>query len=254
MPSPSSSSHRHLHNHVLCKPMAVSLLAYHNGSDYHISKQRLMVSIFELFRYASVHHFSSKVHLQRPIAGSQVPFCPVDKKVLDLWSPVEPNTFTVRAQNYLRVKKKEHSPNYAEYYLFGVDVFLSQRKMDHIARFLELPVVGLFLENFHPFLFTPPRVYRQVASLVGPSSMVTSSYDSSWLFYHLCFIRAGDEGDQSQIHLLRMLQILREFSTNEVLSLYIIDDIWEFMDAMNGSEDYNQAEDYEDYVEARDDV
>ncbi|GJY95739.1 hypothetical protein Tco_0512100 [Tanacetum coccineum] len=126
--------------------MAVSLLAYHNGSDYHISKQRLMCNekLAEFEKndacavmdppnmYASVHHFSSKVHLQRPIAGSQVPFCPVDKKVLDLWSPVEPNTFTVRAQNYLRVKKKEHSPNYAEYYLFGVDVFLSQRKMDHM--------------------------------------------------------------------------------------------------------------------------
>nr|GEV42488.1 actin-related protein 7 [Tanacetum cinerariifolium] len=32
------------------KPMAVSFLAYHNGSDYHILKQRLMVSNFELFR------------------------------------------------------------------------------------------------------------------------------------------------------------------------------------------------------------
>lgn len=86
--------------------------------------------------------FSSKVHLQRPIAGSQVPFCPVDKKVLDSWSPVEPKTFRVRAENYLRDKKKEHAPNYAAYYPFGVDVFLSQRKIDHIARFVELPVVG----------------------------------------------------------------------------------------------------------------
>lgn len=46
---------------------------------------------------------------------------------------------------------------------------------------------------------------------------------------------AGDEGDSSQIHLLRMLQILREFSTDQVLSLYVIDDIWEFMDAMKVS-------------------
>nr|GEU88038.1 sister-chromatid cohesion protein 3 [Tanacetum cinerariifolium] len=44
----------------------------------------------------------------------------------------------------------------------------------------------------------------------------------------------GDEDDRSRIHLLRMLQILREFSTDQVLSLYLIDDIWEFMDAMQG--------------------
>ncbi|XP_024994556.1 uncharacterized protein LOC112527928 isoform X2 [Cynara cardunculus var. scolymus] len=86
--------------------------------------------------------FSSKMHLQRPIAGSQVPFCPVEKTVLDSWSHVEPKTFRVRGVNYLRDKKKEHAPNYAAYYPFGVDVFLSQRKIDHIARFVELPVVG----------------------------------------------------------------------------------------------------------------
>ncbi|KAI7732684.1 hypothetical protein M8C21_013072 [Ambrosia artemisiifolia] len=85
---------------------------------------------------------SSKMQLQRPIAGSQVPFCPVDKTVLDSWSHVEPKTFRVRAENYMRDKKKEHAPNYAAYYPFGVDVFLSQRKIDHIARFVELPVVS----------------------------------------------------------------------------------------------------------------
>nr|KAJ0215060.1 hypothetical protein LSAT_V11C300121300 [Lactuca sativa] len=85
--------------------------------------------------------FSSKIHLQRPKAGSQVPFCPLDKKVLDSWSNVEPKTFRVRGENYLRDKKKEHAPNYAAYYPFGVDVFLSQTKIDHIARFVELPVL-----------------------------------------------------------------------------------------------------------------
>lgn len=44
--------------------------------------------------------------------------------------------------NVCRDKKKEHAPNYAAYYPFGVDVFLSQRKIDHIARFVELPVGG----------------------------------------------------------------------------------------------------------------
>lgn len=46
--------------------------------------------------------------------------------------------------NYLfvRDKRKEHAPNYAAYYPFGVDVFLSQRKISHVARFVELPVIS----------------------------------------------------------------------------------------------------------------
>ncbi|XP_052174039.1 uncharacterized protein LOC127789241 isoform X2 [Diospyros lotus] len=85
---------------------------------------------------------SSKMLLQRPIAGSQVPFCPVEKKMLDSWSNVEPGTFKVRAENYLRDKKKELALNYAAYCPFGVDVYLSPRKVDHIARFVELPVIN----------------------------------------------------------------------------------------------------------------
>lgn len=38
-----------------------------------------------------------------------------------------------------RDKRKELASNFAAYYPFGVDVFLSQRKIDHIARFVELP-------------------------------------------------------------------------------------------------------------------
>ncbi|XP_042496805.1 uncharacterized protein LOC122075728 [Macadamia integrifolia] len=85
---------------------------------------------------------SSKMLLQRPIAGSQVPFCSVEQKLLDSWSHVDPCTFKVRGENYLRDKKKELAPNYAAYYPFGVDVFLSPRKVDHIARFVELPTVN----------------------------------------------------------------------------------------------------------------
>ncbi|XP_057484874.1 uncharacterized protein LOC130771280 [Actinidia eriantha] len=86
--------------------------------------------------------FFSKMLLQRPIAGSQVPFCPIEKKVLDSWSPIEACTFKVRGDNYFRDKKKDFAPNYAAYYPFGVDVFLSPRKIDHIARFIELPVIN----------------------------------------------------------------------------------------------------------------
>lgn len=41
-----------------------------------------------------------------------------------------------------RDKKKVFTPNPAAFYPFGVDVFLSPRKIDHIARFVELPVIN----------------------------------------------------------------------------------------------------------------
>ncbi|KAK6160097.1 hypothetical protein DH2020_003478 [Rehmannia glutinosa] len=85
---------------------------------------------------------SSKALLQRPIAGSQVPFCPLGKRMSDSWSDIEPGTFKVRGVNYFRDKRKELAPNCAAYNPFGLDVFLSQRKIEHIARFVELPVIN----------------------------------------------------------------------------------------------------------------
>ncbi|KAL6135700.1 hypothetical protein ACLB2K_067926 [Fragaria x ananassa] len=86
---------------------------------------------------------SPRAVVRRPIAGSTIPYCPMGKRMADCWSPLEPNTFKVRGKNYLRDKKKELAPNCAAYYPFGVDIFLSQRKIDHIARFVELPVVNV---------------------------------------------------------------------------------------------------------------
>lgn len=42
----------------------------------------------------------------------------------------------------------------------------------------------------------------------------------------------GDDSSSSEVHLGRMLQILREFSTDPILSTYVIDDVWEYMKAM----------------------
>lgn len=86
--------------------------------------------------------FSTKMQLQRPVAGTQVPFCPLEKKMLDCWSIIEPSSFRVRSKTYFREKKKEFAQNYAAYNPFGVDVFLSQRKVNHIAQYVELPVVN----------------------------------------------------------------------------------------------------------------
>ncbi|GAB4832185.1 hypothetical protein Ancab_006202 [Ancistrocladus abbreviatus] len=85
---------------------------------------------------------SPRAPLQRPVAGSQVPYCPTEKKMADCWSHIDPSTFKVRGQNYLRDKKKDFAPNRAAFYPFGADVFLSQRKINHIARFVELPAIN----------------------------------------------------------------------------------------------------------------
>lgn len=42
----------------------------------------------------------------------------------------------------------------------------------------------------------------------------------------------GKDCDSSEVHLGRMLQILREFSADPILSIYVIDDVWEYMKAM----------------------
>ncbi|PKA57408.1 hypothetical protein AXF42_Ash013596 [Apostasia shenzhenica] len=93
--------------------------------------------------HAAASAFFTRPFLERPIAGSQVLFCPLDKKMLDCWSQIDPNTFRVRGKNYFRDKKKEFAPTCAAYYPFGVDVFLSQQKINHVCRFVDLPYVNL---------------------------------------------------------------------------------------------------------------
>lgn len=85
---------------------------------------------------------SPKAFTRKPIAGSQIPCSPLQIKLSNSWSSIDSNTFKVRGKKYFRDKKKEFAPNYAAFYPFGVDVFLSPWKIDHIARFVELPTVG----------------------------------------------------------------------------------------------------------------
>ncbi|CAI9092778.1 OLC1v1028109C3 [Oldenlandia corymbosa var. corymbosa] len=91
---------------------------------------------------SSANLLSSKALLQRPLAGAQVPFCPLEKKVSDSWSHIEPSSFKVRGANYPRDKKKDFASNCAAYYPFGVDVFLSPQKINHVARYVELPAIN----------------------------------------------------------------------------------------------------------------
>nr|GMD18240.1 Protein ENHANCED DISEASE RESISTANCE like [Ipomoea batatas] len=132
------------HNCLPCLASAVAPIEKRRSVESSPPSARKKAALKLSFKWKEGHPpstlLSSKSLLRRPIAGSQVPFCPLEKKMPDSWSHIEAGTFRVRGENYFRDKKKDFAPNCAAYYPFGVDVFLSQRKIDHIARLVELPI------------------------------------------------------------------------------------------------------------------
>lgn len=86
--------------------------------------------------------FVSNIMVERPVAGTQVPFCCTDKLTEGTWSIVTPSTFRLRGSSYLRDKIKIFASEYAMYEPFGVDLFLSPKKISHIARYVDLPQSG----------------------------------------------------------------------------------------------------------------
>ncbi|KAF5726789.1 hypothetical protein HS088_TW22G00471 [Tripterygium wilfordii] len=146
--------------------------------------------------------FSSKELLQNPVAGMQVPFCPREKKILDSWSFIEPGSFKVRGVTYLRDKKKELAPNHAAYNPFGVDVFLSPRKIDHIARFVSLPA-------FNSSGKLPPILVVNVQIPLYPATIFLNETDgegmSIVLYFKLSDTYAKDLPSHFQEHIRRLI-------------------------------------------------
>ncbi|GMJ09154.1 sister-chromatid cohesion protein 3, SISTER-CHROMATID COHESION PROTEIN 3 [Hibiscus trionum] len=68
----------------------------------------------------------------------------------------------------------------------------------------------------------PPEIRHAIGELVY-DHLIAQKFNSS---------QSGSKGNESEVHLGRMLQILREFSTDPILSMYVIDDVWEYMKAM----------------------
>jgi hypothetical protein len=118
--------------------------------------------------------------LERPLAGSQVPFCPLEKEILDSWSSIDPSSFRVRGNTYLRDKRKEHASNYAAYNPFGVDIFLSQKKINHVARFVKLPVASSSGE-------LPPILVVNVQIPLYPAAFFQSETDGEGINFVLYF-------------------------------------------------------------------
>ncbi|XP_062083326.1 sister-chromatid cohesion protein 3-like [Humulus lupulus] len=68
----------------------------------------------------------------------------------------------------------------------------------------------------------PPEIRHAIGALVY-DHLIAPKFNSS---------QSGEGSNSSEVHLGRMLQILREFSTDQILSNYVIDDVWEYMKAM----------------------
>ncbi|KAJ0113315.1 hypothetical protein Patl1_01119 [Pistacia atlantica] len=71
----------------------------------------------------------------------------------------------------------------------------------------------------------PPEIRRAIGELVF-DHLIAQKFNSSQSG------SKGKESESSEVHLGRMLQILREFSADPILSVYVIDDVWEYMKAM----------------------
>ncbi|KAF7818257.1 sister-chromatid cohesion protein 3 [Senna tora] len=68
----------------------------------------------------------------------------------------------------------------------------------------------------------PPEIRHAIGALVY-DHLIAQKFNSS---------QSGESGSSSEVHIKRMLRILEEFPQDPILSIYVIDDVWEYMKAI----------------------
>lgn len=115
--------------------------------DPSLTSQRRKLSVVTLTDSKILHDedttefCTSRRLLYHPKAGCLIPHSSDVKSTQGCWSPVSPSIFKLRGMNYFRDKRKFPAANCCPYVPIGVDLFVSPRKISHIARYLELPFV-----------------------------------------------------------------------------------------------------------------
>lgn len=140
--------------------------------------------------------------LERPLAGSQVPKCSSNKSMEGCWSRVNPSTYKLRGITYFKDKKKSNAPNFAIYEPLGVDVFLTSRKVNHIAQHLELPWQNFGSETINP----PPMLIVNAQVPSYPPSVFLGENDGEGCSICMYYRLSDAFKKHSPSHLKEMLQ------------------------------------------------
>eukprot|EP00249_Psilotum_nudum_P020071 c27547_g1_i2 orf=577-2460(+) len=160
------------------------------------------------FKRRSIDHdpFSLKRVIERPVAGSQVPFCPTDKFVEGCWSTISPSTFKIRSHHYMKDKKKIFASEHPIYVPIGVDVYLSAKKVNHIAKYVELPLDGRVGK-------LPPLLIVNIQIPIYTAAIFLGESDGEGLNLVLYFRLPEDYSRTTPPHIQ---ELLRKFFDDEI--------------------------------------